>query len=67
MDETGSDLSEGESLPENPKSTVVQVTEKDRAVLGLKSARDQVKQYKRKVILLLLGICCYPVLWYSST
>ena len=67
MDETGSDFSEGESLPEKPESTVVQVTEKDRAVLELKGARDQVKQYKRKVILLLMGICCYPVLWYSST
>ena len=68
MDETGSDLSEGELLPEKPKGTVVRVTDKDRAVLELKGARDQVKRSKRKVILSLLGnllLPCFVV--YSST
>ena len=48
LDETGSDLSEGELLPEKPKGTVVRVTDKDRAVLELKGARDQVKRSKRR-------------------
>ena len=60
MDETGSDLSEGELLPGKPKGTVVRVTDKDRAVLELKGARDQVKRSKRKVILSLLGNLLLP-------
>merc|ERR1712166_1627797 len=41
--------SKGEADPPKTPANQVQITEKDRAVLELKGARDKVKKYKRKL------------------